>query len=147
MPSTIQLAIKNVVEVFDEASGLIGPPVQLTSVPAIITGGTSGSYPAGTGLRVNWKTGTIHGRRLLKGCSYAVPGGNLMYAASGAIDASVQVNVDIAAAAYLASMSTAALQPVVWHRPAKHTFSGGTSGTIISGSCSRTPAGLRSRRS
>jgi hypothetical protein len=52
-----------------------------------------------------------------------------------------------AGATYLAAMITAGLQPVVYSRPKKGTFTGGHTATIVGVTSGAQPAGLRSRRS
>jgi hypothetical protein len=47
---------------------------------------------------------------------------------------------------YLAAMNTAVLEPIIWHRPAKGTFTGGAVGLVVTGAVSQTPASLRTRR-
>jgi hypothetical protein len=133
--------------VYDSSSGLVQGPLTVTSLPATVTGSASGSYGGGTGCRINWKTSTLNGRRLLRGATYFVPMGNNAYTGQGGISPVIAGNLTAAATTYLTAMTTALLYPVVWHRPPKKTFTGGVYGIVTAGVCSTTPAGLRSRRS
>jgi hypothetical protein len=146
-PSAITFAVQATVEMFDIGSGLVQGSLVMTTVPAVVPGGAGGAYAAGTGLRINWKTSQIVGRRLLRGATFLVPTGSTAFASNGAVATTYQATVQSAATAYVAAMQTANLVPVVWHRPPVHTTSGGVVGVITGGTVSGTPAGLRSRRS
>ena len=139
--------VEPLVPCYDEVSGLVQGDVAMTTSLPNVTGEASGSYPAGVGARINWKTGTISGRRLLKGSTFVVPMGSVSYAANGQVANAVQGAVLTAAQAYLSMMSAEPLLPVIWHRPPKHTTTGGLVGAITGAAVPITPAGLRSRRS
>jgi hypothetical protein len=147
IPSIINIVCMSTCDVYDAATGLVQGPITVGSLPATIVGEASGTYAAGVGARLNWKTATISGRRLLKGCTYYVPLAPAAFMTSGAVAAGVVTALDTAAAAYLSAMSTGNLVPVVWHRPKKGTQAGGLTGAITAYAASSTPAGLRSRRS
>jgi hypothetical protein len=99
------------------------------------------------GARVNWKTSTLHGRRLIKGATFLVPLAGVGFGTDGSISPGLKSALDNGAASYLTAMTGATLYPVVWHRPAKGATSGGLDGIVFAGITSLTPAGLRSRRS
>ncbi len=135
------------VNIYDSASGLVQGPLVVTSLPGTVTGSASGNYPAGMGIRVNWKTSTPVGRRLLRGATFIVPMASAAFTSTGAVSPAIVSSVNGAAAAYLTAMTTATLYPVVWHRPRKGQTSGGVTGIVFSGVASAVPAGLRTRRS
>lgn len=135
------------VDVYDISTGGVQPPWVITSLPSLNPGQGSGAYPAGTGARINWKTSTIRGRRLMRGCTYAVPLSGASYTSTGSVGATCTAALTTAAMAYLTAMAQGNLEPVIWHRPAKGTFSGGMVGIISAGVCSSVPASLRTRRS
>ncbi len=146
-PSSITWTCDPEVRIYESDSGAVVPPLGITTIPAPIVGGGSSSHGAGLGLRINWKTSTLSGRRLIKGASYLVPMGQAVYGGDGSIAASVTTAIGTGCASYLTAMTTAALYPVVWHRPKKGTTTGGLTGIVFAGVASNTPAGLRSRRS
>ena len=147
LPSGVSWTCDPQCNVYDFATGLVQGPLVVSSLPAVITGGVSGNFTAGIGARINWKTSTLVGRRLLKGATYMIPLAFPAYSSSGAVGPGLITAANAGAAGYLTAMTTALLYPVVWHRPAKGTFTGGMTGIIHGGVTSAVPAGLRSRRS
>ena len=146
-PSIVSLIIQAVVNTYDSGSGLIQGTVNMGTVPGAMVGTNSNSYGAGLGARLNWKTSTISGRRMLKGCSYWIPLCAAAFGTTGAVQPGQVTTMDTAAAGYLSAMATANLQAVIWHRPKKGATVGGLIGPITAHQASSTPAGLRSRRS
>lgn len=146
-PTAITWSCQPQVNVYDGATGLVGGPLILGTIPTNVTGSGASTYAAGVGGRLNWKTATLSGRRLLRGSTFLVPFASSAYTASGSVAAAAITAVNGGAAAYLAAMVTAVLYPVVWHRPRKGTTVGGLTGIVYAGSLSSTPGGLRSRRS
>lgn len=147
IPSTVTWTCDPVCKVYDHITGLVLPPVPITTVPAPVVGSSSAAHGAGLGLRVNWKTDTVSGRRLIKGATFVVPLASGAYQSDGSIFGTVITTANNAAAAYLAAVTTANCNPVIWHRPPKGATSGGLTGVTFAGQGSTTPAGLRSRRS
>jgi hypothetical protein len=139
--------ISPTVELLAHDTGEIQGLVTLSSVPSPVTGGSSSNYAAGTGFRLNWKTQSIHNRRFIRGCNFLTPVGSGGWSTSGQVASGAQSGMASAIATYLAAMATASLDPIVWHRPPKGTFSGGAVGLVLTGILSPTPASLRSRRS
>jgi hypothetical protein len=146
-PSTLTVAVQPLVETFDVGSALVDGSVVASSSLTPITGTQSSAYAAGIGARLNWHTATIQGRRLLRGATYVVPLASGAFSSTGALSGAIVSQLTGAATTYLAALTTAQLQAVVWHRPAKGMTAGGAAGPIVNGVCSATPSGLRSRRS
>lgn len=146
-PSGVTWSCQPQVNIYTVDTGLVVPPLVITSVPTNVSGAASGSWGAGVGGRLNWKTSTLAGRRLLKGATFLVPFAAAGFAAGGGVASAAQTAVNGAAATYLTALTTALLYPVIWHRPPKGTFAGGVAGIIVTGILSPVPAGLRSRRS
>jgi hypothetical protein len=147
LPQQIQWTCASTANVFDAATGLVQGPLVVSPLPTVVSGSLSGNYPAGVGARLTWKTGTIHGRRLIRGTWYLVPLASGGFQSTGAVGGGVVTGMANAASAYLSAMNTANLTPVVWHRPPPKTESGGVVAAITAYTVSSTPAGLRSRRS
>lgn len=146
IPVKVSWTVESQVDIYDSESGIVQGPLVVTSPPTARIGTGAGNYPAGVGARVNWKTSTLVGRRLLKGALYLVPLYQGVYTSSGAIDPAIAASLQAAANTYINAMTTALLYPVVWHRPAKGTGAGGMTGIITAGVVSQVPASLRSRR-
>jgi hypothetical protein len=147
MPSDITWSFNPLVKLLDVSTGQVMGILNLTTVPAPVTGGSASDYGAGLGARINWSTTSVHGRRFLRSATYMVPLAGNAYSTNGSIASSVVTAGNGACATYLAALNTAALEGIAWHRPPKGTFTGGAAGLISSGQVSTTPAGLRSRRS
>lgn len=145
-PTTITWLCVAQVNVYDYQTGLVQSPLTITSPPSGVTGSASGNYAAGTGARLNWKTATVSGRRLLKGSTFLVPLAQNGYAGTGTVGGALQTTINAAAATYLTAMQTALLVPVIWHRPATGTSSGGMVGGITTAATGSQVCGLRSRR-
>lgn len=145
-PTAVSWTCQAQVNIYDSATGLVTGPLVISSIPTTVSGSASGNYGAGTGGRLNWKTSTLSGRRLLRGATFIVPFAAAGFAANGSVAAAAITAVNSAAATYLTAMTTAVLYPVVWHRPLKGTTAGGVTGIVYAGTLSATPAGLRSRR-
>ena len=145
-PNSVSWVIQGTVNLFEIDSALVQGSITMSSIPAAVPGTASGNYPAGMGARVNWKTSQVHGRRLMRGCTFLVPFTTTAYTGQGALTATCSGQVTGAANGYVTAMAAANLVPVVWHRPLKGTTSGGVIGNITGASVPTTPAGLRSRR-
>ena len=139
--------ISPTVELYDAGSALVQGALTMSTVPAPVVGTDSQNYAAGIGIRINWKTSTIVGRRLLRGATFLVPMASGVFSASGAVGTGTLSAATTAAGAYVGAMTAANLVPVVWHRPPTGTTSGGVVGPIQAWVVPPRPAGLRSRRS
>lgn len=146
-PADVAWSVNPTVELYDINSALVQGALTMTTIPAIVNGTDATNYAAGIGVRINWKTSTIAGRRLLKGATYLVPMASACFSASGAVGPGTVTSATGAAGAYLAAMGVANLVPVVWHRPHKGQTTGGIVGPIQAYKVNTMPCGLRSRRS
>lgn len=147
MPTQTQWSFQSQCGIFDEATAELQGYVNMTSVPAIVPGASSGSYPAGNGLRIDWLTATVRNRRLMRAATYMVPLASVAYTATGQVNGTVAAAFGGYAQTMLNALATASLELVAYHRPAKGTFVGGTSGPVTAFRVPVQPASLRSRRS
>jgi hypothetical protein len=147
LPIAMSMQVQSSVEYFDVGSALVQGAVSMTTVPTLYTGTGSGSYPAGMGGRINWKTSTLSGRRMLRGATFLVPMVQAQYTATGGLSGTTQTALINAGNAYIAAVNASGCAPVVWHRPPKGTTAGGLVGAITAVQVSSIPSGLRSRRS
>jgi len=146
-PSTVTHTFDPLVEYVDEVSALVSGTVVASSVPQPITGaGGQSGYPAGVGLRINWRTAFIHNRRFMRGCTFLVPLDGTSYGQGGNILGSVQSAAVTAATSYLTGMQGVLLTPVIYHRPLKGQVTGGVSASIQNATVEVAPSVLRSRR-
>lgn len=105
------------------------------------TSGTSGSFAAGVGMLVRWKTGSIYHNRRIQGRTFLLPVASNLYEADGTILNSQITLAQNAANAYVATPN---IFPVVWSRPGKK--GPGSSFGINSAQAMDKVAVLRSRR-
>jgi hypothetical protein len=96
---------------------------------------------------VYWHTTTVHGRRLVRGAVYLTPFVQSAYGTTDGLAAATITKVQNAATALVTACVAANVIPVVYHRPAKGTFTGGVAAQITGASCTAQPGSLRSRRS
>jgi hypothetical protein len=146
IPAGVVWSFQSYATVIEHASALIQNVVPLTSTPSNVTGTAAGTYPAGNGARINWKTSSIHGRRFMRAANYMVPLSTGAYAANGALSSGYISALTIAGNALLTALSSAALELVAYGRPPKGTDVGGHVGLVTAVQVPSQPATLRSRR-
>lgn len=109
---------------------------------AVITGSGAGNYAAGTGCYVRWYTNTVYNGRKFMGRTFLVPLLTGGYDSTGTIDNS---NLSTLQTAVNTLVSSSAL--VIYKRPPKGTFAGGTYAEQTSGLIPDKVTSLKSRRS
>jgi hypothetical protein len=147
LPLDVTWSCNTQVDIYDSVTGAVQGPLTVNTVPSPVVGTVSGTYAAGSGARVNWKTSTLQGRRLLRGATYLVPLAGPGFTSNGSVSSGIITALNGGAGAYLTAMTSAQLYPVIWHRPLKGQHAGGVTGIVYAAVTSATPAGLRSRRS
>lgn len=149
-PDEVTFSYDSVVQVTDDATGVLSTAVAATTVPPPQTGSGSGTFSSGVGARIDWSTATVRRGRFVHGATFAVPLVGTAYTTSGNIDPSVQGAIETAAGDYYVAMYSAGLVPVVYCRPAladRHfPASAGQSVPIVGWTVSTVPAFLRRRR-
>lgn len=146
-PNNLTWSFDPAVEEIDIPTAAVIGGTAMTVVPANVAGIVAGNYAAGMGARGYWHTATVINRRLVRGATFFTPFGATAYGATGDLAGSTATLVANAMNTYIAAIVAATLIPVVYHRPAVGTFTGGQTGTITTGTCGLTPGGMRSRRS
>jgi hypothetical protein len=145
-PASMTWGVQSTYTNMDVVTALVLGSPGIPSVPGPIVGSGSGSGIGGTGARGYWHTSTNHGRRLIRGATYFTPFTGVAYASNNGLTATATGTVQSAMLAYLTAISAAGLVAVVYHRPAKGTFTGGVAAPITGASCNAQPGSLRSRR-
>lgn len=145
IPDGHTLAVEQLVEKFDEATGqLIGETLQ-ANAPAPVTGTNIEAWAAGIGVRIDWGTSSIRNGRRVKGRTFLVP------VTTTAFDTGGELNIDTRAAwlghaiGLLDALETNGTPMVIWSRPSLKWPVGGIS-PVISAQVPRKPAVLRNRR-
>ena len=147
-PGNMTYAIQSEVRVLDAPSGRLTAVLPVTNTPPDVHGaGALQGYGGGLGARINWKTSVIVNHRVLRGATFLVPLTNGAYTGSGGLGGPSQTTIKQAADGLLAAGSVFGCALVVYHRPKKGTFTGGTLGPVVANTVPGVPASLRSRRS
>lgn len=145
-PTGYHVAIAPTYTIMDVDSAIVHGSLGLSPVPADVIGTGNASYPAGTGCRGYWHTATLKDRRVIRGATYFTPLSDNAYSVSGAVVAAAQTQFTAAMNAYLATLETNALTPVIYSRPAKGEETGGVAALITGASVGSQIGSLRSRR-
>lgn len=135
------LRASQLVEEYDEATGVL--QAQYTS-PVVVTDHTGASGQMGPGVSgacISWKTAGVVAGRPVRGRTFVVPIAAAAYDASGTLTSAVLTGLNAAATAYRTS---ATIETVIWHR-AKNG-AGGAAFDITASSIKDQAAVLRSRR-
>ena len=139
LPNSVTVRTPNTGDLLDAASGgLTG--TWTTGSAGTATGSYSDRYAAGVGGGVNWLTGTVVGRRRLRGKTYIVPMLQNCYATDGTLDNTVLAGLASAAATLVSASPSLA----VWHRPLH--AAGGQAVAVTASSVDDRVRTLRTRR-
>lgn len=139
-PSSVQWQVPTSGDTITDSDGAItGAWTAGTGGSVVGTG--SGTYAAGVGAYINWQTGTIIGRRRLKGRTFLAPFITLNYDSSGSITPTALTTAQAAATALASSGHL-----VIWHRPTSIGAADGGSGAVVAGQVPDQVTSLRTRR-
>jgi len=147
LPTAMAYSVQSTQNIQDVVSGLVQGSFSYPTVPPPVTGTGVGSYAGGTGARGYWHTATVINRRVARGATFFTPFVAAAWGTTGGISSSNQLVVSNAMSAYITAAVAAGGIPVVYHRPAKGTTTGGVAAVITGASCGPQPGSLRSRRS
>lgn len=139
-PSGLTWQVPGSGDTLDDASGALVGGWSGTAASVTATGG-AGAYAAGCGCYIQWATGAIVGKRRLRGRTFLAPLLASGYDSSGTIAAST-ISTTTTAIATLAGSS----KLVIWHRPGKGLFTGGSSALVTGGNVPDQVTSLKSRR-
>lgn len=150
MQNNVSWDVPNNGDVINPANGDLTGSWTDGTVPARVTGAASGTYAAGVGGQVRWRTSSIVNGRRVVGSTFVVPLGSGAYQADGSLVDAVVTAWTNACQAYIASNPGA----VVWSRPVKADSTktppvagrAGSTALITSGLAMDRVSWLRSRR-
>ena len=142
-PGSVAIQVQSAVETLEATTGqLIG--VEAATPVAVVAATGTGTVVIAQGPLIQWFTGLVVGRRLLRGRTFLTPSTQNDLASTGTVAPAVIVTVLAAANAYIA---TTGPSPVIWHRPVPYaTGANGVASEIVSAQVPSTVAVLRSRR-
>jgi hypothetical protein len=132
--------------VIDHADASLQGLVTATAVPANVSGTTPSNYPAGNGARLNWNSGSVRNRRLMRAATFMVPLGSNGYTTGGQVMPTFITAMATASNTFFAALNTAQLELIVYHRPVPGDPAHGAVGLVQGLSIPTRPATLRSRR-
>lgn len=121
LPTTVTTTVPSTGDLIDEVTGDI-TGAWSDGTDAVTTGLTTGTYPAPSGLVVNWLTDTVIAGRRVRGKTFFVPLGGSRYDTNGSIDGATVSAFQSRATTLLAASPG---QMLLWHRP---TLAGSPSG-------------------
>lgn len=149
-PSTVVVTADPVIDLTDEATGLLTGVVTATVLPAFLANVAVNPYVSGTGGKIEWRTGVRRRSREVRGANFIVPLDSLAFAASGDLLGSTVVTLSNAAGSYLFGMGGSGLIAGVYGRPhaasIHYPAEGGLFAPVSSQFVTSTPAFLRRRR-
>lgn len=147
LPGWISYRIQADTRVIDEASGELVRMSSGSGVPPLMTGGAgANATPAGVGVRLNWVTGHVLNKRLMRGATFLVPLAQGAWGPSGSIASASQSRILTAALKLIDDLQVGGTPMQVYHRPAKGATTGGVAAQIDVVKVGTTPASLRTRR-
>ena len=115
--------------------------------PGEIVGNGAAAYAGGCGARVNLRTTVVATKRLMRGAVFFIPLHGGAYTTAGALAPNTATLAVSAVNDLRNTLAVAAMNLVVYHRPAKGTTVGGKFAVVAAVDCGTTVASLRSRRS
>jgi hypothetical protein len=146
IPLDIAWTWQPVVTLIESTSAQLQGYLNLSALPSPVTGVGSGNYAAGNGLRIDWRTVTINGRRQMRAANYMVPLAAAGFATNGGIASALLTSAQTWGLAFLSALGTAGMELVAYHRPAKGATVGGMFGPVVALNVPNVPSTLRSRR-
>jgi hypothetical protein len=116
VPPSVTVSLQSDVRLLDEATGDLRNIFTVVGVSPVTGAAPLNSYSAASGACVEWLTGVIHGKHLMVGKTFIVPGSINMYQSGGQI-----ASAAISALATNAEAMRTATGPAfgVWGRPRK----------------------------
>lgn len=147
MPTGVSVSYPQSGDVVDEESGELTGSWS-TGAVAPSTGASSGPYTGGAGLCVTWSTdGVVRGRRV-RGRTFFVPMGGIVWSGDGTPDNTIVSTLRTSVTNWSAANAG---HLVIWSRPVLNAAGGvvapGSRHSIVGGSITDRSALLRSRRS
>lgn len=141
IPTGTTIKIPQGGDLIDEATGVL-TGTWGTSSSTTITCSGGGSFAAGVGARVVWKTSAIRGGRRVRGSTFVVPLITQAYESNGTLASTMQTALQTAIQDFMVQVPT---QGRVWSRPRPGLA--GAAVAIASGESPDRVSWLRSRRS
>ena len=140
LPSEASIVVPNHADMIDEASGRLTGSRPLTGGGTVVGSGNS-AYSAGVGGFINWFTDFVRNGRLLRGRTFIAPLGQGYASVDGTLNDGIRATMDTAALGLVESATW-----LVYHRPPKGTFAGGTAHLITSAQTVDRVTALKTRR-
>lgn len=140
LPSELTIQVPNNADTIDENSGRLTGNRPVTGGGTVLGTGNS-AYSAGIGAFINWQTDTVLNGRLFRGRTFIAPLGQGYASVDGTLNDSTRASIDVAALGLVA-----ATQWMIYHKPKKGTFTGGTAHLITSAQTVDRVTALKTRR-
>lgn len=140
IPSGITITVQPSGDTINDANGVINGSWTVDPAPAVVTGGSPGTWAGNAGAVVTWRTNGVVGTRRVRGRTFLVPLGSSVYDSNGLTSAAIATLQGAATALVTAASGSLA----VWSRPTVQRS--GSAHLITAATVPDLSASLRSRR-
>lgn len=140
LPPAVVISIPNNVDSIRVSDGALQANIPATG-SGTVTGGGNSAYSAGVGAFINWQTGVVVGRRMLKGRTFVAPLAQGLASTDGTLNDSLRSSLDAAALALVAHA-----EYMIWHRPTPALPTSGDARVITSAQTIDRVTALKTRR-
>lgn len=124
IPDEYTLQVEPVSFEYNEVSGTLTGTQEATVPPAPLTGGATGPYAHGVGIRIDWKTVGIRNGRRVSGRTFLTPFTSSAFTNTGVVDTAYRDGTKTNALDLLDALATAGHPLMVWSRPSDKWPSG-----------------------
>lgn len=116
IPNDVTISYASEFTKIDTATGVLTDAVSITA-PSGTTGGGAGTWAAGAGFRLQWRTGVIRNGYRVRGATFFVPSTSNAFQAGGQVSATVANAMEPAGQAFLTALFNASIPLVIYSRP------------------------------
>lgn len=149
LPDEVRLTVSPIVDIYNEGDGELTSSFVAAVNPLVVAGTGITGYAGGTGIKLNWNTGSIRNGRRVKGATFVVPALASSFTTTGTVSSGTLGTLNSAASVLLSDLTAGGTALAVWSRPlvvgGVVTRAGAITG-VISGSAGVKSAILRGRR-
>lgn len=133
---------------YSELNNQTGQIVDFGSItpPATVTGGYTGTWAGGSGIRLVWDTNVVARGRRVRGTTFLVPMGQNAFTNSGVVAPAAITAFNTAFGTYLTTAGASVTRPMIYSRPLPGEPGSGNASHIVAVNTSVRAATLRKRK-
>jgi hypothetical protein len=140
LPPAVTITIPNNVDSINVENGGLAANLPATGSGTVVGTGNS-AFSSGVGAFINWQTGVVVGRRMLKGRTFVAPLAQGYASTDGTLNDSLRGSLDTAALALVGHA-----EYFIWHRPTPAAPTSGVAHLITSAQTIDRVTALKTRR-